>query len=181
MTTNQKFRGRPRPGANQAPISIQAEIADDYEEAVTEPVVPAPVTTEQVTAKRVAFEAIAAEQVAAEPVEVKAVTVSTTTTMGELRSFESPVSEKSDAVFDLSAWPLNVFDLFNANAAAVFDFATALGQAKSLTDAIELHSRFANERYSTLLRQTNEIAELMRRSTFAATAPVRLSVGAFVA
>ncbi|MGA3311348.1 MAG: phasin family protein [Xanthobacteraceae bacterium] len=73
-----------------------------------------------------------------------------------------------------------MFDLFSANAAAVLDFATALGQAKSLTDAIELHSRFANERYSTLLRQTNEIAELTRRSTFAATAPVRLSIGAFV-
>ena len=181
MTTNQTFRGRLRPTANQAPISIQAEIAEDYEEAVAEPVVPAPVTTEQVTAEPVAFEAIAAEQVAAEPVEVKAVTVSTTTTMGELRSFESPVPEKSDAEFDLSAWPLNVFDLFNANAAAVLDFATALGQAKSLTDAIELQSRFASERYSTLLRQTNEIAELMRRSTFAATTPVRLSVGPFVA
>jgi cell division septation protein DedD len=165
MTTNQKFRGRLRPAANREPISIQAEIADDYEEAVTEPVAIAPV---------------AAEQVAAEPVEVKAVDVSIATTLGALPSFESPGGEKSDAEFDLSAWPLNVFDLFSANAAAVLDFATALGQAKSLTDAIELHSRFANERYSTLLRQTNEIAELMRRSTFAATTPVRLSIGAFV-
>ena len=165
MTTNQKFRGRPRPAANREPISIQAEIADDYEEAVTEPVAIAPV---------------AAEQVAAEPVEVKAVTVSTTT-LGSLPSPTSPEANKSDAEFDLSAWPLNMLDLFSANAAAVIDFATALGQAKSLSDAIELQSRFASERYSTLLRQTNEFAELMRRSTFAATAPVRLSVGAFVA
>ncbi len=180
MTTNQKFRGRLRPAADQEPISIQAEIADDYEEAVAEPVVPAPVTNEQVTAEPVAFEAIAAEQ-AIEPVEVKAVAVGTTAKSGESDTFESQGAEKSQVEFDLSAWPLNVFDLFNANAAAVLDFATALGQAKSLTDAIELHSRFANERYSTLLRQTNEFAELMRRSTFAATAPVRLSVGAFVA
>jgi hypothetical protein len=177
MTTNQKFRGRLRPAADREPISIQAEIADDYEEAVAEPVVPAPVTNEQVTAEPVAFEAIAAEQ-AIEPVEVKAVA---TAKSGESDTFESQGAEKSQVEFDLSAWPLNVFDLFNANAAAVLDFATALGQAKSLTDAIELHSRFANERYSTLLRQTNEFAELMRRSTFAATAPVRLSVGAFVA
>ena len=181
MTTNQKFRGRLRPAADREPISIQAEIADDYEEAVAEPVVPAPVTTEQVTAKPVAFEAIAAEQVAAEPVEVKAVAVSIATTLGALPSGTSPEANKSDAEFDLSAWPLNVFELFSANAAAVLDFATALGQAKSFTDAIELQSRFASERYSTLLRQTNEFAELMRRSTCAATAPVRLSVGAFVA
>jgi hypothetical protein len=180
MTTNQKFRGRLRPAANREPISIQAEIADDYEEAVTEPVALAPVAAEQLTAEPVAIAPVAAEQVAAEPVEVKAVDVSIATTLGALPSGTSPEANKSDAEFDLSAWPLNVFDLFSANAAAVLDFATALGQAKSLTDAIELHSRFANERYSTLLRQTNEIAELTRRSTFAATAPVRLSIGAFV-
>ena len=107
--------------------------------------------------------------------------MSTTAKLASCTRSRSQEADKSQAEFDLSAWPLNVFDLFNANAAAVLDFATALGQAKSLTDAIELHSRFANERYSTLLRQTNEFAELMRRSTFAATAPVRLSVGAFVA
>jgi GAF domain-containing protein len=181
MTANQTFRGRLRPAANQAPISIQAEIADDYEEVVAEPVALGAAAAEQLTAEPIAIAPVAAEQVAAEPVEVKAVTVSTTTTMGELRSFESPVPEKSDTEFDLSAWPLNMLDLFSANAAAVLDFATALGQAKSLTDAIELQSRFASERYSTLLRQTNEVAELMRRSTFAGTAPVRLSVGTFVA
>ena len=180
MTTNQKFRGRLRPAANREPISIQAEIADDYEEAVTEPVALAPVAAEQLTAEPVAIAPVAAEQVAAELVEVKALAVSIATTLDALPSGTSPEANKSDAEFDLSAWPLNVFDLFSANAAAVLDFATALGQAKSLTDAIELHSRFANERYSTLLRQTNEIAELTRRSTFAATAPVRLSIGAFV-
>jgi len=72
-------------------------------------------------------------------------------------------------------------DLFSANTAAILDFATALAQAKSLSDAIELQSRFASERYSTLLRQTNEIAELMRRSIFDANAPVRLNLRAFVA
>jgi hypothetical protein len=137
--------------------------------------------TEQVAAEAVALAPVAAEQVAAELVEVRALAVSIATTLDALPSGTSPEANKSDAEFDLSAWPLNVFDLFNANATAVLDFATALGQAKSLPDAIELQSRFASERYSTLLRQTNEVAELMRRSTFAATAPVRLSVGAFVA
>jgi cell division septation protein DedD len=181
MTTNQTFRGRLRPAANQAPIPIQAEIADDYEEVVAEPVALGAAAAEQLTAEPIAIAPVAAEQVAAEPVDVKAVAVSIAATLGSLPSPTSPEANKSDAEFDLSAWPLNMLDLFSANAAAVLDFATALGQAKSLTDAIELQSRFASERYSTLLRQTNEIAELMRRSTFAANAPFHLSVRAFIA
>ena len=129
MSTNQKLPGRLRPGANREPISIQAEIAADYEEAVTEPMAVAPVATEQVAAEPVALAPVAAEQVAAELVEVKALAVSIATTLDALPSGTSPEANKSDAEFDLSAWPLNVFDLFSANAAAVLDFATALGQA----------------------------------------------------
>ena len=166
MTTNQKSRSKSTPAANLEPISIQAEIADRYEEVVAEPAVLAP---------------MAAEEVAAELGEIKAVAVSIAATLDALPSWPSPEANKSDAEFDLRACPLNVFALFSANASAVLDFATALGQAKSLTDAIELQSRFASERYSTLLRQTNGVAELMRRSAFAGTASVRLSVGMFVA
>jgi hypothetical protein len=175
MTTNQKLPGRLRPGANREPISIQAEIADDYEEAVTEPMALAPVATEQVAAEPVAVTPMAAEEVAAELGEIKAVAVSIAATLGALPSGTSPQANKSDAEFDLRAWPLNVFALFSANASAVLDFAAALGQAKSLTDAIELQARFASERYSTLLRQTNEIAELMRCSTFNVSSPVHLT------
>ena len=166
MTTNQKSPGKSTQAAHLEPISIQAEIADGYEEVVAEPTALAP---------------MAAEEVAAELVEIRAVAVSIAATLGALPSGTSPEANKSDAEFDLRAWPLNVFDLCSANAAAVLDFAAALGQAKSLTDAIELQSSFASERYSTLLRQTNEIAELMRRSTFTTNGPVRLSVRGFVA
>ena len=123
---------------------------------------------------------MAAEHVAAEPVEGKAV-VSVVATLGASPSYESLGAKKSDAEFDLSAWPLKTLDLFSENAAAVLDFTAALGKAKSLSDVIELQSRFASERYSTLLRQTNEIAELTRRFTFDASAPVRLSFSAFLA
>jgi hypothetical protein len=166
MTANQKSPGESTPAANQGPISIQAEIVDGYEEVVAEPIAVTP---------------MAAEEVAAELGEIKAVAVSIAATLDALPSWPSPEANKSDAEFDLRAWPLNVFALFSANTSAVLDFATALGQAKSLTEAIELHSRFASERYSTLLRQTNEIAELMRRSTLAANAPIHLSVRGFVA
>jgi cell division septation protein DedD len=166
MPTNQKSPGESTPAANQEPISIQAEIVDDYGEVVT---------------KHGALAPVAAERIAADAVEVKAVAVSITAILGGLPTWTSPEAHRSDAEFDPSAWPLNMLDLFSANAAAVLDFAIALGQAKSLSDAIELQSRFASERYSTLLRQSNEIAALMRRSAFGANAPVHLSVRAFIA
>lgn len=166
MTTNQKSPGESTPAADRESISGQAEIVDVYKEAVTE---------------RAFLEPAAAERIAADDVEVKAVAVSVIATLGGSPSFASPEANKSDAEFDLSAWPLNMVDLFSANAAAVLDFAIAFGQAKSLSDAVELQSRFASERYSTLLRQTNEIAELMRRSTLGGNAPVYLRVRAFIA
>ncbi len=97
MTTNQKSPGKPTPTANLGPISIQAEIADGYEEVVAEPVALAPV---------------APEEVATELVEIKAVAVSVAATLGALPSGTSPEANKSDAEFDLSAWPLNILDLF---------------------------------------------------------------------
>jgi len=124
---------------------------------------------------------LAAERIEANAVEVKAVAVSIAATLGGSPSRTSPEANKCDAEFDPRAWPLNMLALFTTNAAAVLDFATALGHAKSLSDAIELQSRFASERYSTLLRQSNEIAESMRRSTFGPNAPVHLSVCAFIA
>jgi hypothetical protein len=166
MTTNQKLPGKSRPAASREPISIQAEIADDYQRAVAEPVAP---------------ETPAAEQVAAEPVELKAAAVSVTATLGELPSLKTSEEERSGAEFDPRAWSLKTLDLFSENAAAILDFTAALMQAKSLTDAIELQSRFARERYSTLLRQTNEVAELTRRITLDPVAPVRLSFRAFAA
>ncbi len=73
----------------------------------------------------------------------------------------------------MGAWQLKTYDLFNENVAVLFDFLAAFGQVKSLSDAIELNSRFASERYSTLLRQANENMEL--------THPVRLRGFPFVA
>lgn len=64
---------------------------------------------------------------------------------------------------DMNTLPLKTLDLLGENAAALFDFAAELGKVKSLADAIDLQSRFASERYSTLLRQSDEIAELTRQ------------------
>ena len=97
MTTNQKSRSKSTPAANLEPISIQAEIADRYEEVVAEPAVLAPMAAEEVAAEPVALAPVAAEQVAAELVEVKALAVSIATTLDALPSGTSPEANKSDA------------------------------------------------------------------------------------
>ncbi|OAI22006.1 hypothetical protein A1351_20730 [Methylosinus sp. R-45379] len=77
---------------------------------------------------------------------------------------------------DPSLWSLKTFDLVNENATAVFDLALALGQARSVSDALEAQSRFASERYSTFLKRANELVELSSRWS-----PFRFAVSAFVA
>lgn len=181
MATNEKFPGKSRPSAGPAPISIQAEITDAHVNVAAEPVSIDPLTVEKVAADSIILDSPIIGQVATEPVEVKAVAPSGAATLGALPSLKSPETKKAAAEFDACALPLKTLDLFSENAAAVLDFAAALGKAKSFSDAIELQSRFASERYSTLLRQTNDIAELTRRLTFGVSAPVRLSFSAFTA
>lgn len=77
---------------------------------------------------------------------------------------------------DPSLWSLKTFDLVNENAAAVLDLALALGQARSVSDALEAQSRFASERYTTFLKRANELVELSSRWS-----PFRFAVSAFVA
>ncbi|WP_036291008.1 phasin family protein [Methylosinus sp. PW1] len=77
---------------------------------------------------------------------------------------------------DPSLWSLKTFDLVNENAAAVLDLALALGQARSVGDALEAQSRFASERYTTFLKRANELVELSSRWS-----PFRFAVSAFVA
>jgi hypothetical protein len=196
MAMNEKFPRRTRPKANPAPISIQAEIVDDYEgapaESVTlareaaEAVTLAPEATDSVTlapeaAEPVAVAQVTAEHATVEPVEVTAVAVSVAAQTGESPSLKFPGASNPEEEFDVSAWQLKTLDLISENVAALFDFTAALGQANSLSDAIELNSRFASERFSALLRQTNEIIELTRLLTFKVSAPVPLRVFPFVA
>ncbi|MEK4031772.1 hypothetical protein WOC76_20590 [Methylocystis sp. IM3] len=166
---NQKIRGRTRPKTNPAPLSIQAEIVEDYEDMPVEAVALAPEAAESVVVGPVT-----AEGVTVEPAEATSVAVSIAATAGgPPPCLKSPGSANSDEGFNVSAWQLKTYDLFNENVAAIFDFLSAFGQVTSLSDVIELNSRFASERYSTLLRQTNEIMEL--------TDPVRLRAFPFVA
>lgn len=161
MAINEKVPGKSRPAAATAPISTRSNIADQNVEIAAEPV---------------AFVPAAIEQSAAEPVEVKALVASAPA------SNASPVvksSGKPGDEFNACDLSLKTLDLISENTVAILDYAAALGKAESVSDAIDLQSRFASQRYSTLIRQTTEIAELTRRFAFGLSAPVRLSFSAF--
>lgn len=83
------------------------------------------------------------------------------------------VSSVSPKQIDASALSLKSLELFQENAAAMFDYAAALGNVKSVTDAFELQSQFVRERYSTFVRQTTEVAELTRRCALDSSASLR--------
>ena len=130
---------------------------------------PAPIETKE----------IVAEPIAAEPVE---------SFIAETKAAPAPsFSEATVAVavsaesFDLNELPLKTFDLLNENAAALFDFAAELSKVQSVVEAIDLQSRFVSERYTTFLRQSNEVADLTRQLALGAGVSFRHSLGAFAA
>jgi len=91
-------------------------------------------------------------------------------------TIETSVTKRETTPLDPSVWSLKTIDLVNENAAAVFDLALALGQARSVGDALEAQSRFASERYATFVKRANEFVELSSRWS-----PFRFAVAAFVA
>ncbi len=164
---NEKIRGRTRPKTNPASLSIHSEIVDDYGGMPVEAVALASEAAESVAV-------VTAEDVTVGPAEATSVTVSIAATASEPPPcLKSPQAPNFDEGFDVSAWQLKTYDLFNENVAAFFNFLAAFGQVKSLSEVIELNSRFASERYSKLLGQTNELMEL--------TCSVRLRAFPFVA
>lgn len=186
MATNHKGPGKSRSVPKPSPLSEPEELISLKDELEAETVGLEPAEADDVVAFSPAeiesidtIEAIAAEPVP-EPVALgTSVAVAIVATPAPLQPATS--GGVVSAELDPGAWSLKTFDLFNENAAAVFDLAVALGKAESVSDALELQSRFVSERYSTLVKQAGEFAELTRRLAFEASAPVRLSISAFVA
>lgn len=194
MATNQKGPGKSRSAPKPTLVSDDLEpisLKDELESEAVEPV-----EVESVQVESVEVEPIEVERFAAPPVEIESIdTIETKTVepapepvliekavaVAVVATTLPPPSAAPSGELDPGAWPLKTFDLFSENAAALFDLALALGKAESVSDALELQSRFVSERYSTLVRQAEEFAELTRRLTFEATAPVRLSISTFVA
>jgi hypothetical protein len=177
MATNSKGSGKSRSVPKPEPISLKEEL--EAEEAAAEPAPVEIVAAEPVEVATLAPEPLKPAPAAEPAVAGTAVAVSVVAPgFGQEKAAEA--SRTPD--LDPSQWSLKTLDLFNENAAAVLDLALALGKARSVSDAIEAQSRFASERYSSLVKQTNEFVELTRRFALeASAAPVRLSISAFVA
>lgn len=175
MASTPKIPGKPRSPVKGAPISLKDEL--DIEETAAEPV------TIELTASAVEPDdeaearPIIVERVAPEPVEPPKLQAAVAVSV-----LAPPLSQASGArELDPGEWSLKTLDAFNETATAVLDLAVALGRAESVSDAIELQSRFASERYATLVRQTSDFVELTRRLALAASAPFRSSISVFIA
>ncbi len=132
---------------------------------------PAPAKAPQVS---VAPEPDFAHKIAAPPAAVGAA-FETALIVAPRSQKASPEFSASPEPFDAKAWPLKSLQFFSENAAAIFDYASALGNVGSIKGAFELQSRFVCERYSTLTRQTKEMTELTRRFAVDSTASLRRS------
>ncbi len=127
-------------------------------------------------------QAVAAEEPIADspPKEEAVVVASALTVIAPLPG--SSGSERGTKVeFDINALPFKTLEFLNDNAAAMFDYAAELSKATSMTEVIELQSRFTKERYSTLIKQINEAAEVARQLALGAGFSVRHSFGSFAA
>lgn len=182
MATNQKGPGKSRSVQKPSVVSDVEEPISLKDELEAEIVVAEPAIVEEAAAPVEIQSIEEIETFAAEPVPEPA-SIGTTVALAVVATpaaLQAASPAAASAEFDPGAWPLKTFDVISENAAAVFDLALALGKAESVSDALELQSRFVSERYSTLVRQAGEFAELTRRLAFEAS-PVRLSISAFVA
>jgi len=73
---------------------------------------------------------------------------------------------------DSSTFTQKSMELWSENADAFFDFIEKITRAKSFEEAVELQTRFANERLDVLLRQSKELMETARNMASLSAAPL---------
>ncbi|WP_159729242.1 phasin family protein [Methylosinus sp. Ce-a6] len=174
---------RPAP-PKEPPITLK-DALDDEEPAAAAPAPPAA----EIEAVSAALEPVEVALATAEPaVETTAkpifetlaaapvVETFTPTLSIVAATLETSAPKPESIPLDPSVWSLKALDLVSENAAAVLDLALALGQAKSVGEAVEAQSRFASERYSNFVKRANELVELS-----SLWSPFRFAVSAFVA
>ena len=69
---------------------------------------------------------------------------------------------------EAAAWAFKGVELWSENAQAMMGFASALGKAKSLTEIVELQSRFASERFNRFAKLAGEVVPPPKFFFFAA-------------
>ena len=78
---------------------------------------------------------------------------------------------------EAAAWAFKSVELWSENAQAMMGFASALGKAKSLTEVVELQSRFASERFNRFAKLAGEAVPPPKFFFFAAKRNSLLACG----
>ncbi len=166
-----------------APVPAAAKSAPVAPSVKSEPIAPAPaekaplesaVVNEAVIAAALAPQALDAPQATPDAPEASAFVE-----VVELEAAPVVVAQESVAGFVISAstpsatpeaaaWAFKGVELWSENAQAMMGFASALGKAKSLTEVVELQSRFASERFNRFAKLAGEVAPPPKFFFFAA-------------
>ena len=162
--------------APEAPAPAAAKTAPVAPSVKSEPVAPAPAqqvplesaaVDEAVIAAALAPQAPDAPEAPAfvEIVELEAAPVlaAQESVAGFAISASTPI-----ATPEAAAWAFKSVELWSENTQAMMGFASALGKAKSLTEVVELQSRFATERFNRFAKLAGEVVPPPKFFFFAA-------------
>jgi hypothetical protein len=159
--------------APEAPAPAAAKTAPVAPSVKSEPVAPPP-------AQQVPIESAAVDEaVIAAALAPQAPEASAFVEVIELEAVPVVAAQESVAGFAISAstpiatpeaaaWAFKSVELWSENAQAMMGFASALGKAKSLTEVVELQSRFATERFNRFAKLAGEVVPPPKFFFFAA-------------
>ncbi len=156
--------------APEAPAPAAAKTAPVAPSIKSEPVAPAP--AQQVPLESAAVdEAVIAAALAPEaPAFVEIVELEAAPVLAAQESVAGFAISASAPIAtpEAAAWAFKSVELWSENAQAMMGFASALGKAKSLTEVVELQSRFATERFNRFAKLAGEVVPPPKFFFFAA-------------
>lgn len=112
--------------------------------------------------------AVSTVESAAETIEATTVKPIVDLATQTTESAQAKVGKISATVVEI---PLKALDLWRENATAALDLAKDIGRAKTPSEVIDAQSKFATERMKAFIRQSSEVAELMRKVARASGLP----------
>lgn len=158
-----------------------AKSAPAAESVKSEPVAAAPVARAPVEGAVVKSEPVAAAPVLEPAAALEPITKAAKAAIEIVELETAPVVEAQKAAAALvvsaatpgatpeaAAWAFKGVELWSENAQAMLGFVSELGKAKSLTEVVELQSRFATERFNRFAKLASEVAPPQKFFFFAA-------------
>jgi len=159
--------------APEAPAPAAAKTAPVAPSVKSEPVAPAPaqqVPLESAAVDEAVIAAALAPQAPEAPAFVEIVELEAAPVLAAQESVAGFAISASAPIAtpEATAWAFKSVELWSENAQAMMGFASALGKAKSLTEVVELQSRFATERFNRFAKLAGEVAPPAKLFFFAA-------------